>query len=167
MSGLLHLCTELTLFCIKLPEPAFIWTNQIWVIIFMYVISTEIFRIFPAIFDFSHSCRNIELFIVILRAEPEISKEARRGNSSEFEDFLGLMVSYVLSVILREFWSRFSKICLQISILFSRCMIIVWNANNRAFLAKQQPAGLFINIDEILSYQLLKLSAMEDFFSRV
>ena len=69
----------------------------------MYVISTEMFRIFPSTFDFSHSYRNIELFIVILRAEPEILKEARRGNSSVFEDFLGLMVPYVLSVILREF----------------------------------------------------------------
>ena len=62
----------------------------------MYVIRTEIFRIFPAPLDFSHSYRNIELFIVILRAEPEISKKARSGNSSVFEDFLGLMVSFVL-----------------------------------------------------------------------
>ena len=52
-------------------------------------ISTEIFRIFPAPFDFSRSSRDIELFTVILRAEPEISKEARSGNMSALEDFLG------------------------------------------------------------------------------
>ena len=33
------LCTELTLFCIKLPENAFILTNQNWVIFFMYIIA--------------------------------------------------------------------------------------------------------------------------------
>ena len=36
-------------------------------------ISTEIFRIFSAPFDFSNSSRNIELFVVVLRVELEIS----------------------------------------------------------------------------------------------
>ena len=36
------LCTELTLFCIKSPENAFILTNQNWVIFFMYIIAPYI-----------------------------------------------------------------------------------------------------------------------------
>ena len=51
--------------------------------------STGIIQIFPTTFDFSHSPLNIELIIVIIRAEPEIPKEARIGSTSVFEDFLG------------------------------------------------------------------------------
>ena len=47
--------------------------------------------IFPAPFDFTHSSRNIKLLLVILREEPEISKEARSGQHqpTKFNDFLG------------------------------------------------------------------------------
>ena len=52
-------------------------------------ISTEIFRIFPAPFDFSNSSRNIELFVVVLRVEQEISY-------NPYTLIYGLMLSYFL-----------------------------------------------------------------------
>ena len=67
---------------------------------------------FSTPFNFSHSSLNIELFIIVLREEQEILKEARSGQHQlgKFDDFLGwcchtFCYSYgVLSL---------SKICLQ------------------------------------------------------
>ena len=67
---------------------------------------------FSTPFDFSHSSRNIELFIIVLREEQEISKEARSGQHQlgKFDDFLGWCCHtfcYSHGVL------SLSKICLQ------------------------------------------------------
>ena len=60
------ICVEIVYFCeefvSEMPNPCLKPTNK------------EIFQTFPVPVDFPLSSRNIELFIVILRAEPEISR---------------------------------------------------------------------------------------------
>ena len=70
-----YCCEELVLHEIRNPS---LWPT-----------STELLQISPAPFDFFHSSRNVELFLIILRAEPEILEETRSGNMSVFENFLG------------------------------------------------------------------------------
>ena len=65
-------------------------------------LSTEIFRVFPAPFDFSLFSRNIELFI-------GQSQRYQKGEKQKYVCILGLMLSNLLPVILTEFWSRFLK----------------------------------------------------------
>ena len=59
--------------------------------------------------DFSHPSRNIELFIIVIREEQEISKEARSGQHQlrKFDYFLGWCCTYSHGVL------SLSKICLQ------------------------------------------------------
>ena len=82
---------------------------------------------------------NVELFIMILRAEPEILKEARNGNTSLFEDFPGCS-----SVMLTYFCTRFSQIC-RLPFYF---LVALSSPGTRIteILARKQPAGLFIII---------------------
>ena len=108
-------------------------------------ISTEIFRIFPAPFDFSRSSRNIELFSVILGAEREISKVARSGNTSVLEDFLGWCFQIHILLCLQTFEAVLAKSAFDFLYIFLRHDHS--HANNRGFLARKQPAGLSIIID--------------------
>ena len=75
-------------------------------------------------------------YIVIYSYSKGGARDAKKGEKRKYvcvHRLLGLTLSNLLSVILTEFCSRFSKICIQTSCLFSCCMIIVRNANNRAF----------------------------------
>ena len=63
-------------------------------------ISTEIFRIFSAPFDFPNSSWNIELFVVVLRVELKISY-------NPYTLIYGLMLSYFL-LFLRSFEALFN-----------------------------------------------------------
>lgn len=104
-------------------------------------LSTEIFRIFPAPFDFSLFSRNIELFI-------GRSQRYQKGEKQKYVCVRRLLGSNLLSVTLKKFWSHFSKICSQTSCLFQ--VLFTWSSSGTRItelLARQQSAGLFIIID--------------------
>ena len=132
------MCSDIFYFCKKLILTWRTFACSLW--------AQEYCEYFPLLPKY-------KIIISYLRAEPEISKEARSGQYQprKFNDFLAWWRHMYFLLFLRSS----EAVLVESADRFPFYCVVAWSLSGTRItelLARKQPAGLFINIDEILSY---------------